>query len=153
MPFITVGSGSSDVSAGTHEGTLIAINEKMVPSKFTPDGSDAPAYEWVFALADGSEVNGLTSTYVTPKSKAFSYLVALLGKEKVTNGAGFELDDLIGKTALLSIEINENGWPRITGVMPPMARPAAPVARPVAVPVATPALPEDEKDEFSDLPF
>ena len=102
MPFMTVG-GSSDIDAGTYPGTLIAINEKRIPSKFStsPDGMD-DSWEWVFALEDGTEVNGLTSTYLTPKSRAFGYLVALVGKEKVTSGAGFELSDLIGKTALVS---------------------------------------------------
>lgn len=147
MPFITVGAGASDVEAGTYPATLIAVNEKMIPSKFTDDPSGlAPSWEWVFSLDGGEEVNGLTSTYVTPKSRAFGYLVALMGKDKVINGAGFELSDLIGRKALVVVEINDGGWPRVVGVMPPMrAAKAAPVK---------PAAPEVvEAEEESDLPF
>lgn len=156
MPFMTVG-GSSDIDAGTYPGTLIAINEKRIPSKFStsPDGMD-DSWEWVFALEDGTEVNGLTSTYLTPKSRAFGYLVALVGKEKVTSGAGFELSDLIGKTALVSVEINDAGWPRVVAVMPPIGGrrgPAAPAATQAAfdaviAPVAAPVAQDED-----DLPF
>ena len=145
MPFITVGA-TSDVDAGTYEATLTAINEKMVPSKFN-NGEDAPALEWVFALDNGDEVNGLTSTYTSPKSKAFAYLTALLGKSRVVAGAGFELDDLIGKRALVQVGINDGGWPRIENVMPVMAKSKAKAA-PVAVEPD-----EDEDETTSDLPF
>jgi hypothetical protein len=144
MPFITVGT-QSDIAPGTYAATLTAINEKMVPSKFN-NGDDAPALEWVFALDNGDEVNGLTSTYTSPKSKAFGYLVALLGKERVQSGAEFELDDLIGKRALVQVGINDGGWPRVENVMPPMAEGKA-KAKPVAVPAAPPS------DDEGDLPF
>jgi hypothetical protein len=154
---MTVG-GSSDIDAGTYPGTLIAINEKRIASKFStsPDGMD-DAWEWVFSLEDGTEVNGLTSTFLTPKSRAFGYLVALVGKEKVTSGAGFELSDLIGKTALVSVEINDAGWPRIVSVMPPIggrkaaAAPAATQAAFDAVIAPAAAAPVAQVED--DLPF
>jgi hypothetical protein len=150
MPFITVGSGASDVEAGTYPATLIAVNEKMIPSKFTDDPSGlAPAWEWVFSLDSGDEVNGLTSTYVTPKSRAFGYLVAMMGKDKVINGAGFDLIDLIGRKALVVVEINDAGWPRVTGVMPPMRTATKAAPKPAA-----PVVEEESEEESEDgLPF
>jgi hypothetical protein len=149
MPFMTVGAAMTDVDAGTYPATLVAINEKRVPSKFStsPDGMD-DSYEWVFALDNGEEVNGLSSKAITPKSRAFGYLVALLGKDRVQRGVGFELDDLIGKRALVSISINDGGWPRIDGVLPPLAPERA---KPQPLAVATPVAPAQPDEDG--LPF
>jgi hypothetical protein len=149
MPVITVGSGAAtDIKPGTYEATLIAVNVKhLVPGFNNPNNEEKMFYEWVFALDNGEQVQGLTSSFTGPKSTTFKYLVALEGPDKVVPGVGFDTDLLIGKRALVQIGLNDNGWPRIEGLMPPL-KPAAPVAPRAAAPVAVEtAAVEDE------LPF
>lgn len=165
MPLITVGAGAAtDIKPGTYEGTLTAVNERMIVSTFNnPNNEEKPFFEWVFALSDGSEVQGLSSAFTGPKSTTFKYLVALMGADAVKQGADFELSDLVGKHALVQIGINDQGWPRIEGVFPPVVQAPAPVGgkvKPAPVSPIRAAEPEDVAEAFAvggpvedDLPF
>jgi hypothetical protein len=149
MPVITVGSGAStNIEPGPYEATLIAVNIKhLVPSQNNPNNEEKMFYEWMFALDNGEQVAGLTSAFTGPKSNAFKYLVALAGADKVVPGTGFDTDDFIGKRALIHIVLNDNGWPRIESIMPPL-KPAAPVAARPTAPVAV-----ETAVEADELPF
>ena len=167
MSLITVGSGApeSELEPGTYPASLAALSQKRINVR----GEDSDVFEWVFHIPvqDGGDpipVNGLTSTMTGPKSKTWAFLQALLGPQAVEPGKQFGPDDLVGKEALVNVELNANGYPKVTGIvaMPKsMARPAAPAATATPTPAA-PAAPRrtvaqavqpDAEGTDDDLPF
>jgi len=110
------GAPESNIEAGTYEMVLLALTAKDI----TVNGEDRAVFEWKFGLVDDDEieVNGLTSQNTTPRSKLVTWVAALLGPEATKVGAEYDEKDLIGKRALVTIGINEAGWPRISDVGP-----------------------------------
>lgn len=142
MSLITPSAGApaTEIEPGTYPVTLMGLELKTI----VVQQEERTVYEWRFAV-DGEEdvfVNGLTSDATGPKSKAGAYLVALLGPDAVIPGRGFELEDLVGKRALATVELNANGYPRITNIVAP--------PRAVKRTVRAQAAPEAGAD---DLPF
>jgi len=82
----------TEVEEGIHQATLSAI-EKM-------DTSLGPALRWVFALADGTEVSGMTSTRTSTVSKLMRWYSALGGK--IENGE-IDTDSVIGRACQIRV--------------------------------------------------
>ena len=104
----------------------------------------------MFALEDGTEIQGSASVASGPKSKTYAWMTALLGGTPPVVGQSYPRTQLIGREALATISIDDGGWPRIANLSArPKARTVNPVAapRPVAQPVAQPVA------SASDLPF
>jgi hypothetical protein len=143
---ITGGAPQMDVAPGTYEATLLSISDPrtIFPQSGPNAGKEVQLRDWVFALEDGTEINGSASVASGPKSKSFAWLTALLGGTPPVIGQSYPKSQLIGREALITIAIDEGGWPKITNLSArPKARSApvsAPIAAPVAVaPVAAPA--------------
>jgi hypothetical protein len=126
---IVIGGDSVDIPPGTYPATLAGYRiEHSV--KFDNDFR-----VWEFTLSEGHKVDGSTSLNTGKKSKGGKWIAALLGRQpdkgdKVT---------LIGKPCLVVVEENDDGWPKVTNVLPPMASTSAPApaesppSQPVAV--------------------
>ncbi len=139
---ITAGAPQMDIGPGTYEAILTAISEPrtIFPQSGPNAGKEVQLRDWTFALEDGTEINGSASVASGPKSKTYAWLTALLGGTPPAMGQSYPRSQLIGREALITIAIDEGGWPKITNLSArPKARPAtaAPVA-PVAPPRAGP---------------
>jgi hypothetical protein len=135
---ITAGAPQMDIAPGTYEATLISISEPrtILPQSGPNAGKEVQLRDWTFALEDGTEINGSASVASGPKSKTYAWLTALLGGTPPVLGQSYPKSQLIGREALITIAIDEGGWPKITNLSArPKARPAA-VAAPVPVAVA-----------------
>lgn len=153
-----------------HPATLSKLTKKILPSAFSESGK-APAIIWTFTLDSGTTVDGTSSEATGPKSKARPWLEAMLGKtttKEMLRAGALSKSVLIGKRCQVLISINDNGYPKVSTVLPyngPQA-PAAPQAAPSATPVQS-AAPEpssevqqrvprpanEEPPGFDDLPF
>jgi hypothetical protein len=131
---ITAGAPQMDIAPGTYEATLISISEPrtILPQSGPNAGKEVQLRDWTFALEDGTEINGSASVASGPKSKTYAWLTALLGGTPPVLGQSYPKSQLIGREALITIAIDEGGWPKITNLSArPKARPAA--VAPVAV--------------------
>lgn len=143
---ISAGAAQSNVAAGTYEATLVDISEpRTIFPKTGPNaGSEVQLRDWTFALEDGMEVTGSASVASGPKSKTYAWLTALLGGTPPTVGQAYPKSQLLGREALVTITIDEGGWPKIANISArPKARAAAgaPARQPVPVATASPDLP------------
>jgi len=87
----------------------------------TPAGEVIPKLRWLWVTEDGTSIEGSTSLATGPRSKMRAWMAAIgvdLGKPgKVV------LRDLIGREALVNVELNESGYVSIASIV------ALPVAR------------------------
>jgi hypothetical protein len=134
MPLITVSEATSyggDIAPGTYPATLVGIEADTI----FVEGENRPVFKWRFALEDGTELEGLTSqiTSLTSTTKSIQWLTALLGPEAVKVNASFDVDDLVGREALINIQPNKNGYPKVQDVlaMPKTAPKAKAKAQPI----------------------
>jgi hypothetical protein len=143
-----------------HPATLTGLTRKMLPSSFDPSGR-APAIIWTFALEDmiGQKVDGTTSEATGQKSKARPWIEALMGKAEATQALKGVIDPkaLIGRACQVLVAINDNGFPKVTTVLPlPGARrtPAEPQTGPdtTSTPSAAPGPSTEPTDEGSTEP-
>ena len=125
---ITIGGDSADIPNGTYPGKVDTI-EVRPGVKFEGDFR-----VWTFALDNGSSVSGTSSMATSQRSKGGRWIKNLLGRkpnpgEKVT---------LSGRPCMVVVE-EEDGWPKVADVLPPVAQAAAPT--------------EDKTEDIGDLPF
>ncbi len=152
---ITAGAAQVDIEPGTYEVTLTEISEPrtIVPRTGPNAGKEVTLRDWTFALEDGREIRGSASTSSHPKSKTVAWLTALLGGTPPVVGQSYPRSGLLGRVALATIEIDADGWPRITNLSAlPKARAVAPGAAPVAAP-ARRAVAQPVAVDTDSLPF
>ncbi len=162
------------VEEGTYSATLTGFDAWDWDS---PDGV-LPRLSWKFdVVVDGTVValSGITGRPIQGerihvKSKAATWLAALVGAASISDGASFDLSGLVGKSCLVGVgPRKKDGEPEVQNVMAaprqtasqPVSQPApqpvpAPVVTPPpAVPVQAPPLPTPSSaaTEFDDLPF
>ena len=133
-----------EVPAGTYPAVITDIQVKASKA----DGSEFRV--WTFTLADGSgrTITGASSMQSTPKSKAGKWVAAIIGRVPTVG----EKIELVGRHCVISVEINDDGYEKVTGVMAPITAPPAPrPALDTASPVTTPA--GDGGIEDDTLPF
>lgn len=157
MALITVNKGGVEIEPGVYQVILTNIEQKtIVPSSGPNAGEDVEIYAWKFAIEsgdlEGTELDATTSTRSGPRSKLYSFLVALFGGAAPPPGTQLEAEHLVGRSALATIEMTDSGWPRIAnlGAIPKgfNNKPTpAPVAQPVAAAKNGPAT------ASADLPF
>lgn len=156
MSGIVITSGGPDIEAGTYPGTLISVEEQTINSgvsQYNPSGEPQDVFVWTFDLSGDEdeetlEVSGVTSQMTGPKSKTMQFLRALGFDPQ--RGDEIQMSDLVGKSALCTVEDNAKGWPKITGLTAIPKK--AGKAKPAPVRVAVEADAEDEAAE-DDLPF
>jgi hypothetical protein len=109
MPFKV--SETQGVPPGQYKGQLIRVEDAGV-------GQYGPQRKWFFLVdvnGEGQEHMEWTSTNVSPKSKAYKYLKGLLGRDLQ---AGEEIDDPVGKTAILNFIAKPNGYSSLDSIVP-----------------------------------
>lgn len=152
MPLIEVSSGAPTIPQGTYPASVVGITEKSLATKYSKPGQEDDFLEWTWLVhlpgGHTEEIRSLTTTATGPKSRVFEYLMALLGKVDI--GDGFEESDLVGKQAMLSIIINDDGFSKVDRVvaMPAQAAPAKGPKTPAPVAAA-----DEAEESGDDLPF
>lgn len=136
---IVFGGDSTDIPAGTYPATL-----KSIEVKTSTAFGDFRA--WDFELESGSVVGGATSMSTNTKSKGGRWTVALFGRQPLKG----EKIDLAGKSCLVVVEEDANGWPKVVNVVP---APAGATETPVTAKVAPEAIPAEKQLHDDDLPF
>lgn len=111
MPQITIGTNAE---AGVYFATLKRVSEPY--EKTWPDGSVNDQMDWEWLLPTGETLKESTSTATGPRSKTYERLVALNNGRAPLAGQRIELNDYLGRRAILTLTIKENGWPKITNV-------------------------------------
>lgn len=145
---ITISAGAqTDITPGVYEVTLTDISEPrtIYPQTGPNAGKEMQLRDWTFATDDGTEIRAGASLSSGPKSKTFAWLTALLGGVPPAVGSSYPREQLVGRTAIATITIDDGGWPRISGLSAMPKAKAAPAA-----PAAAPAAPAAAND---DLPF
>jgi hypothetical protein len=125
---IVIGGDSVDIPPGTYPAALAKIRVET-------SAAFGDFRAWDFVLDEDHVVGGATSMNTGRKSKGGKWIAALLGRQPEKG----EKVDLIGKHCLVVVEENDDGWPKVTNVLPPMASTSAPApaesppSQPVAV--------------------
>jgi hypothetical protein len=137
------------VEAGTYEGVVVSVvKDIIVPRMGNQAGQQVPILRWTFDIGADHNVESITGRDPSSeKSNLFRYFVALIGPDRKT-WETVEQEDLVGRKALVSVSINDEGWERIDGVTA-QARP-----RPATVsPIRESAGEDDPTATADDLPF
>lgn len=106
------GGDAADIPPGTYAATLSGMGTKS-------SDQYGEFRTWDFTLDNGSEVGGASSMNTGPKSKGGRWGRALLGRQPEKG----ERVSLIGRKCLVVVGLNDDDWPTVTDVLPPMAAP------------------------------
>lgn len=135
---ITIGGGYA-VEPGTYEATLIALED----FEYDDGEGKKTLRRWTFGMENETDpegnpisIDGVSSLATGPKSKAFSWLAALLERAPVT-GEKYTPAMLIGRGCMVTVELNAEGFSKVAAVVPQPKRRA-----PAAAPQAAQAAPE-----------
>ena len=109
MP-ITVAAYTPSIAPGPYQATCTGLTEKA-----TKDG--ATFRVWEFTLDDGRSTSGASSLSTSPKSKGGKWLAALLGRQAEAG----ETVEPVGRRCTIIVELDDNGYERVTTVAPPEA--------------------------------
>ena len=108
---IVIGGDAADIPDGIYTAKVDRI--EVLHSK----AFDSDFRAWTFTLENGSEVSGSTSMNTGSKSKAGKWIKTLLGR-KPEQG---EKIKLVGLPCQVRVEEDDNGWPRVTDLLPAAA--------------------------------
>jgi len=111
------------VADGTYPATLIGLEDFDAPDFNNPEDTKT-LRRWTFGLdgevdADGNpaEIDGVSSTALGPRSKAYGWIEALLGR-KLEKGETVTRSQLLNKSCLVQVAANEDGYSKIAAVLP-----------------------------------
>lgn len=146
--FINVSAGQN-VPEGWADGVYpVILSEISDPKTVTAQrgpkaGQEIELLDWTFVIESGRFENTIveasTSTASGPRSKMYGFLTALFGGVAPPIGTSLEKGDIVGRSALATIQLDD-GWLRIQNLS---ALPAAGASQPAAAaPEAVPAAPE-----------
>jgi hypothetical protein len=141
---ITVSAGApSNIAAGVYEVTLTALDgpRTIYPQTGPNAGKEVEVLDWTFTTEDGEDIQGTTSTSSGPKSKLYAWLTALMGGSAPKVGTRFEIEQLVGRMAVATVEVPDSGWPKIANLSAMPTKRAKPVA--VVAPVVAQAVDDD----------
>lgn len=124
MPFIEVRAGGPDIPDGVYPVILTDIKgPKTVLAQRGPKaGQEIDLLDWIFAIdAPNTQYDALslevsTSTASGPRSKMFGFLTALFNGVAPAVGAAYEKDQLVGRSALATVQKDPEGWLRIVNL-------------------------------------
>lgn len=121
MPFINVSAGAN-VPDGWVDGvypvilTDLSDPRTVLSQRGETAGQEVDLIDWHFAIESGqfenTEIKGSTSTNSGPRSKMYAWLTALFGKAP-SIGTSLEKGDIIGRSALATIQRDDNGWLKV----------------------------------------
>ena len=109
MP-ITVAAYTPSIAPGPYQATCTGLDTRQ-----SKDGGEFRV--WTFTTDGGQEASGASSMSTSPKSKGGKWLAALLGR---VPEAGEEVEP-VGKRCTIIVELDDNGYERVTTVAPPEA--------------------------------
>jgi hypothetical protein len=115
--FIEVGG---DINPGTYLCTLLELERFTITSTGeydTPAGEEIPKLRWLWATEDGTTIEGSTSLATGPRSKMRAWMAAL-GVDLSQPGR-IVLAELIGREALVSVQVGEKGYVEIGSIVAP----------------------------------
>ncbi len=105
-----------DIEPGTYLCTLIGLEKFQIISNGeyeTPAGEAIDKLRWTFATDDGLATG--------PRSKMRAWMTGI-GVD-ISRPQKLRLDDLVGRSAMVTVALNENGYAGISSVVPaPKAR-------------------------------
>lgn len=132
---IIIGGDAEDIPPGTYPGTLTATTVKH------SDKFDSDFRVWTFALDSGSVIEGSSSMNTGSRSKGGRWIAALLGRVPEKG----EKPALIGRRALISVILGDDGWPKVGEVI---AEPSTSEPKARSAPKAAAAVSEPEELMF-----
>lgn len=125
MPFTTISAGAN-IPDNWQDGVYPVILSDIVgPKTVTAQrgpkaGQDIELYDWQFVVESGRfenlQIDASTSTASGPKSKMYAFLTALFGGKAPPIGTNLEKGDIVGRSALATIQMDDNGWLRVTNL-------------------------------------
>jgi hypothetical protein len=143
--------GSDDELVGII-GQVTTVEDGTYPATLTNvenfEYQDGFLRRWTFALdavdSDGNPatVDAVSSTALGPKSKAFGWIAALLGRTP-EKGEEIRRSMLVGRSCLVTVVLNADGYSKIEAVVAALKRPRKPDLTP---------RPNDEGPLFPDEP-
>ena len=151
---MTIGGGAS-LEPGTYEATLTALED----FHYDDGEGEKTLRRWTFgtdevdaATGEAISIDGVSSLATGPKSKAFAWLTALIGRTPTT-GESFTPSTLVGRPCMVTVILNDDGYSKVSAVVPPPKR--KPVAAPAPAFVAAPAAAVEATAEAAstELPF
>lgn len=161
-PFIEISGSGPDIPDGVYQVILTDIvGPRTVTAQRGPKaGQDIDLLDWKFAVESGqyenTEIEASTSTASGPRSKMYAFLTALFGGKAPPVGTRLEKEQIVGRSALATLQKDDSGWLRITnlGAVPGGFEQRAAQATEAAPqpPTPTPAR-EVVAKASSDLPF
>jgi hypothetical protein len=117
MPLVEV-QPRSEVAPGTYEAVVSNVEQDIiVPRTGRNAGQNVPILRWNFEVEGVDErIESITGRDPTSeKSNLFKYFVAVLGSDKA-KWLEAETEDLVGRPCLVTISVNEDGWPKVDNV-------------------------------------
>jgi hypothetical protein len=105
-----------NIAAGTYPGVVLAVEPVRID---TADEPAKPLLRWTFAIdvdGTGEEIDALSSRNTSPRSKPYAWTAALLGRVP-TAGERIKLADLSGRKCLVSVELDDNGYPKVAAIV------------------------------------
>lgn len=110
-----------DVQPGTYLCLLTGLERFQIISNGeyeTPAGEPIDKLRWTFTTndEDGLVIEGSTSMATGPRSKMRAWMAGI-GVD-ISKPARLKLDDLVGREAMVTVTLNENGYAGISSVVP-----------------------------------
>ena len=105
MPFDITSGSNKNIPPGTYKAQLTEVSIR--------NGETGDYRLWDFVAEVNGEllpISGTSSMNTSPKSKAYAWLTALIGRAPQS---GEQIEDPIGKTVLMTISQKDNGFPKI----------------------------------------
>lgn len=138
-------------SDGTYPVILVRVSEPVTEQSTMSESGSWTYRRWTFAIDggehDGQVLEARASTKASPKSKQFQIISALFGKVPPVGTTIDIQKHLVGRSALVSVLTNDNGYPYIAGFM------AAPSGNGKAAPAPAPKPEPVAAASDDDLPF
>lgn len=111
------------VEDGTYPATLIGLEDFEAPDFNNPEDNKT-LRRWSFGLTDEvdvdgnpAEIDGVSSTALGPRSKAYGWIEALLGR-KLEKGESVTRSQLLNQACLVQVAQNDDGYSKIAAVLP-----------------------------------
>lgn len=107
----------SPVLPGTYRGLSLSVE----PVRIETDDGPKDLLRWTFVIdvdGHGEEIDALSSRNTGPRAKSYAWTTALLGRVPGP-GERVRLADLSGHDCLVAVETDDNGYPKIGGIMAP----------------------------------
>jgi hypothetical protein len=101
------------------QGVYPATVSEIVLRENEADGREWLA--WDFVLDDGRRIGGGTSYAIGVRTKAYAWISALVGRERMGGGVQIVESDLTGARCQIVVELDADGLPKVGSVLPPVA--------------------------------